>query len=59
MCFAEAARQQATEADFRFALAKVRDAAEQVALYRGNAVEQQRLMRRDGFASIAEAVGSE
>ena len=37
--------QQATEADFRFALAKVRDSAEQVALYRGNAVEQQRLMR--------------
>lgn len=37
--------QQATEADFRFALAKVRDSAEQVALYRGNDVEQQRLMR--------------
>ncbi len=37
--------QQATEADFRFALAKVRDSAEQVALYRGNAVEAQRLMR--------------
>jgi putative ATP-binding cassette transporter len=37
--------QQATEADFRFALAKVRDSAEQVALYHGNAVEQQRLMR--------------
>jgi putative ATP-binding cassette transporter len=37
--------QQATEADFRFALAKVRDSAEQVALYRGNAVEQERLMR--------------
>jgi len=37
--------QQATEADFRFTLAKVRDSAEQVALYRGNAVEQQRLMR--------------
>jgi vitamin B12/bleomycin/antimicrobial peptide transport system ATP-binding/permease protein len=37
--------QQAAEADFRFALAKVRDSAEQVALYRGNTVEQQRLMR--------------
>lgn len=37
--------QQTVEADFRFALAKVRDAAEQIALYRGNAVEQRRLAR--------------
>ncbi len=35
--------QQSAEADFRFALAKVRDAAEQIALYRGNDVEQHRL----------------
>jgi putative ATP-binding cassette transporter len=37
--------QQTVEADFRFALAKVRDSAEQIALYRGNGVEQQRLGR--------------
>ena len=35
--------QQSAEADFRFALAKVRDASEQIALYRGNANEQGRL----------------
>jgi vitamin B12/bleomycin/antimicrobial peptide transport system ATP-binding/permease protein len=35
--------QQSVEADFRFALAKVRDAAEQIALYRGNPIEQRRL----------------
>jgi putative ATP-binding cassette transporter len=35
--------QQSAEADFRFALAKVRDASEQIALYRGSAVEQARL----------------
>jgi putative ATP-binding cassette transporter len=35
--------QQSVEANFRFALAKVRDASEQIALYRGNEVEQQRL----------------
>jgi len=35
--------QQSVEADFRFALAKVRDASEQIALYRGNDVEQARL----------------
>jgi putative ATP-binding cassette transporter len=32
--------QQSFEADFRFALAKVREASEQIALYRGQAVEQ-------------------
>jgi putative ATP-binding cassette transporter len=35
--------QQSAEADFRFALAKVRDASEQIALYRGNDVEKVRL----------------
>ena len=35
--------QHKVEADFRFALAKVRDASEQIALYRGEAVEQHRL----------------
>lgn len=35
--------QQSVEADFRFALAKVREAAEQIAFYRGNAVEKDRL----------------
>ena len=35
--------QQTCEADFRFALGRVRDAAEQIALYRGQAVEQTRL----------------
>lgn len=40
--------QQSVEADYRFALAKVRDAAEQVALYQGNSIEQQRLMRLFG-----------
>ncbi|MBP5987105.1 MAG: ABC transporter ATP-binding protein/permease [Azonexus sp.] len=35
--------QHKVEADFRFALAKVRDAAEQIALYRGESVEQGRL----------------
>ena len=35
--------QQSVEADFRFALAKVREASEQIALYRGHAVEDSRL----------------
>lgn len=35
--------QQSFEADYRFALAKVREASEQIALYRGQAVEQRRL----------------
>ena len=35
--------QQSAEADFRFALAKVRESSEQIALYRGQAVEQRRL----------------
>ena len=35
--------QQSAEADFRFALAKVRDASEQIALYGGNGAEQVRL----------------
>lgn len=35
--------QHKVEADFRFALSKVRDAAEQIALYKGEAVEQSRL----------------
>jgi putative ATP-binding cassette transporter len=40
--------QHKVEADFRFALAKVRDSAEQIALYRGETVEQQRLGRLFG-----------
>jgi len=40
--------QHKVEADFRFALAKVRDASEQIALYRGEGVEQQRLRRLFG-----------
>jgi putative ATP-binding cassette transporter len=35
--------QHKVEADFRFALSKVRDSAEQIALYKGEAVEQSRL----------------
>jgi len=35
--------QQSAEADFRFALAKVRESSEQIALYKGQAVEQTRL----------------
>jgi putative ATP-binding cassette transporter len=35
--------QQSYEADYRFALAKVREASEQIALYRGQAVEQRHL----------------
>lgn len=35
--------QQTCEADFRFELSKVREAAEQIALYRGQGVEQNRL----------------
>ncbi|MBS1142118.1 MAG: transporter family protein [Proteobacteria bacterium] len=35
--------QHKVEADFRFALSKVRDSAEQIALYKGEAVEQGRL----------------
>jgi len=37
--------QETAEADFRFSLAQVREASEQIALYRGNAVEQGRLDR--------------
>lgn len=40
--------QQSFEADYRFALAKVREASEQIALYRGQAVEQGRLQRLFG-----------
>ena len=41
-------QQQTAEADFRFALAKVRDSSEQIALYRGQKVEQARLQRLFG-----------
>ena len=41
-------QQQRVEGDFRFALAKVRDSAEQIALYRGETVEQSRLHRLFG-----------
>ncbi len=41
-------QQQRVEGDFRFALAKVRDSAEQIALYRGEMVEQSRLHRLFG-----------
>jgi len=40
--------QQSCEADFRFSLSKVREAAEQIALYRGQAVEESRLQRLFG-----------
>ncbi len=40
--------QQSFEADFRFSLAKVRESAEQIALYRGQEVEQTRLQRLFG-----------
>jgi vitamin B12/bleomycin/antimicrobial peptide transport system ATP-binding/permease protein len=40
--------QQSAEADFRFSLAKVRDASEQIALYGGNANERERLDRLFG-----------
>ena len=40
--------QQSAEADFRFALAKVRESSEQIALYNGQAVEQTRLHRLFG-----------
>ncbi len=40
--------QHKVEADFRFALAKVRDSAEQIALYRGEPVEQGRLAQLFG-----------
>lgn len=40
--------QHQVEADFRFALAKVRDASEQIALYRGERVEHSRLERLFG-----------
>jgi vitamin B12/bleomycin/antimicrobial peptide transport system ATP-binding/permease protein len=40
--------QQSVEADFRFALAKVRESSEQIALYRGQAVEQGRLQNLFG-----------
>lgn len=40
--------QQSAEADFRFALAKVRESSEQIALYKGQAVEQTRLHRLFG-----------
>lgn len=41
-------QQQSAEADFRFALAKVRESSEQIALYRGQTVEQARLQRLFG-----------
>ncbi len=44
--------QQSYEADYRFTLAKVREAAEQIALYRGQAVEQRRL--QDLFGHIVD-----
>ena len=40
--------QQKAEADFRFALAKSRESAEQIALYHGDAVERERLGRMFG-----------
>jgi putative ATP-binding cassette transporter len=40
--------QQRREADFRFSLSKVREASEQIALYRGQGVEQGRLDRLFG-----------
>jgi putative ATP-binding cassette transporter len=40
--------QHKVEADFRFALAKVRDASEQIALYRGEPVEHTRLEKLFG-----------
>ena len=40
--------QQSAEADFRFALAKVRESSEQIALYKGQSVEQTRLHRLFG-----------
>jgi putative ATP-binding cassette transporter len=40
--------QQTFEADFRFSLSQAREAAEQIALYRGQAVEQGRLHRLFG-----------
>ena len=43
-------QQQSVEADFRFSLAKVRDAAEQIALYGGQSVEQRRSL--DLFQAI-------
>jgi putative ATP-binding cassette transporter len=42
--------QQSVEADFRVAMTRVRDAAEQVALYQGGSIEQQRLMQL--FAAV-------
>ncbi len=42
--------QQQVEADFRFTLAQQREAAEQIAMYRGAPVERQRLTQR--FAQI-------
>jgi len=43
-------QQQRLEADFRFSLARLREHAESVALYRGEAAERERLL--DGFGSI-------
>mgnify|MGYP002146855535 FL=1 len=40
--------QQSYEADYRFTLAKVREASEQIALYRGQAVEQGRMQKLFG-----------
>jgi len=40
--------QQSAEADFRFALTKVRESSEQIALYKGQSVEQTRLHRLFG-----------
>jgi len=40
--------QHKVEADFRFSLAKVRDSSEQIALYRGEQVEQRRLEKLFG-----------
>ncbi len=46
------AQQQRTEADFRFSLVRLRENAEEVALYGGEPLEQQSLRRR--FAAILD-----
>jgi vitamin B12/bleomycin/antimicrobial peptide transport system ATP-binding/permease protein len=47
---------QRCEADFRFALAQQRESAEQIALYRGGAIEQLRLARLFEFIGMNWAV---